>query len=59
MANRQPFIKPEAGSPADTGNQDSHGKEVGKPPILKPEAGSNGKQPIPLINDPGGGAVTR
>ena len=59
MANRQPFIKPEAGSPADTRNQDPHGKEPGKPPILKPEAGSDGKQPIPLINPSGGGAVTR
>ncbi|QWW68812.1 hypothetical protein [Rhizobium sp. WYJ-E13] len=59
MGNRQRFIKPEAGSPADTGNQDSHGKEPGKPPILNPEAGSGGKQPIPLINPSGGGAVTR
>lgn len=59
MANPQRFIKPEAGPPADTGNQDSHGKESGKPPILKPDAGSGGKEPIPLINPSGGGAVTR
>ncbi|MBB3657232.1 hypothetical protein FHX15_002464 [Rhizobium sp. BK650] len=58
MANRQP-LKPEAGSPADVSNQDSRGKETGKPPILKPEAGSDGKQPIPVINPSGGGAVTR
>ena len=60
MAEPQPFMKPEEGSPAGIRKRDADGKKTDGQPVITPESGDDEKQqPAPLINPSGGGGVTR